>query len=332
MLDPDIGWINRPNLSMGTWKTDSWGIRRDFPVELSSSDNIRIALLGSSVINGGVLTKYSETISGYLDSYGFEALNFGTMLYAPDQEYLLYKKKIYQFKPDYLVVGIDRSALVFLKAFFVPFIQRQQVYIPYLKPKIELSNDELRISARPDEDILISVLENRVNFKMLAKHDAYYKNFSDYRNYFFAPVARLALCLFRRAQSTLDRWSLSEQDFLLLEAITNAMSNSAKKDSTTVIFLLLPTKSDVFPGLKENLFPSYMDLAKKVISRHGDIVVDIRQEFIGSGLSPHKLYKEDGIHFHPIANEMIAKGIAMSIKQNTNFKSTQALHKVFEIQ
>jgi hypothetical protein len=106
--DPDLGWVMKPGLTNGSYRTNSVGMRstREFSIDRVRGTP-RILLVGDSYTFGSRV-KDEETFSWILEQdflSGWEVLNLAVPGYGPDQALLMFEKVGVEYRPDIVVFG-----------------------------------------------------------------------------------------------------------------------------------------------------------------------------------------------------------------------------------
>ena len=147
MYDSSKGWISKPNIrDMQVFdnkllNTNSKGFRGTTEYSYSKSqDKIRILVLGNSYTFGEEVSD-NETYSYYLQEMlpKAEIMNLGMHGYGHDQMLVFLKEEGIKYKPDIVILGFIHADM-----------NRNMVnFRDYAKPKFDLDNNELRLTATP---------------------------------------------------------------------------------------------------------------------------------------------------------------------------------------
>ena len=316
VLVPDkvAGWRNKPNVAIRNWVTDAQGCRFAHQQLGLAKKPMRIMMLGSSMVNGGTGVRNDQTISAYLEDDRVEVLNFGTMMYSMDQCLLRYRAELYKYGARELIVGIESGPTDGLKNLYVPFRMRDEANMPYLKPRFEFSGGSLKLVPVDPELQLTGVPQCRELLEFLGKHDDFYPHFSDYCRTGFSPLAASCQFLTYKALS-LSGYFLPEKgrnDLLL--ALMDQMVKEARKHGAGVVFVMLPVQADLDRRGVHRFLPDVYARTLRTIRARNFVVVDGRRALLSSNEPASQLLSEDGIHYRPAANEVIADALRTIVK------------------
>jgi len=148
--DPELGWSLKPDIESPFFsseynvlvKQNQYGMRDKVYKKENDPKKIRIAVAGDSFAWGfGV--ENNQTFAKVLEEKlgkNFEVLNFGVSGYGTDQEFLQFKSRILEFKPDILII-----------TFFPNDIENimNSVQYGYNKPLFILDNGKLKLTNMP---------------------------------------------------------------------------------------------------------------------------------------------------------------------------------------
>ena len=317
--DAVAGWSNTPNEKRGPWVTDKYGSRSVTPIVVDRNDKTRIIFLGSSMVNGGRGVANHETMSAYLESASIETFNFASMSYSVDQSLLMYRSKIKAFSPDILVVGIDPTPIAGLYNHYIPFKIPDETSMPYLKPRFSLSEDKL-VEIRPNQNWLMSYLEDREFHQFLKKNDAYYRDFQQYKSFGFTPIAHGLFIVFKKFRSFFGYYLGEGASDPLLEKIMETFMQEAEQQGTRVYFAMLPNQRMFnWAGIWQ-FFPDRYQLRVDALTLAGFSTIDIRKALRESGYDESELFHEDELHYRRLANEIIGEVIKVKLIEDGEIK------------
>ncbi len=265
-------------------------------------------------MNGGTGVRNDQTISAYLEDNQVEALNFGTMLYSIDQCLLRYRCELYKYGARKVIVGLDSGPTESLRNVYVPFRMRDETNMPYLKPRFELIGGSLKLVPVDPELQLAGVPRSRELLTFLRKHDDFYRYFSDYCRTGFSPLAASYQFLFYKA-SNLFSYFLPEagrNDLLL--ALMDEMVTEARKHGAEVVFVMLPIRTDLDERGVRRFLPDAYARTLRIVQSRNFVVVDGRRALLSSNGPVSRLFHEDGIHYGPAANKVIADALRTVVK------------------
>jgi len=316
VLVPDkiAGWRTKPGVAIRNWITDTQGSRFAHQQLGLAKKPLRIMMLGSSMVNGGTAVRNDQTISAYLEDDQVEVLNFGTMMYSIDQCLLRYRAELYKYGARELIVGIESGPTDGLKNLYVPFRMRDEANMPFLKPRFELSGGSLKLVPVDPELQLAGVPRSRELLEFLAKHDDFYPHFSNYCRTGFSPLAACYKFLAYKA-SNLSSYFMPEKgrnDLLL--ALMAEMVKEGRKHGAEVIFVALPVQTDLAERGVHRFLPDAYARTLRIIQSRDFVVVDGRRALLSSNQPASQLLSEDGIHYKPTANKVIADALRTIVK------------------
>jgi hypothetical protein len=309
LFDSTTGWKNRPGASRGKWHIDEHGSRATHSFGLEPLKPSRILFLGSSLTNGGTGVEADQTISALVEDSVTEALNFATMLYSLDQMYLAYDSGLYQYRPNVLVVGLPGDPSDGLTNRYVPFYNRGETGIPYLKPRFELDGDQLRLVPMLPRSVWQSAFDNSGLVDSLRMTDGYFSAFWTFERFGQMPLSAGASYLFGKAHNAIRLLHAQEAPDSLLVSLMTRLVSTADSNHAATIFMLLPDRKVSFPSLLRRFLPDHYGQLVAALKAHGFTIVDGRQALVSSGLAPDELYFGDGTHFTPAGNRAIARAL-----------------------
>ena len=309
------GWYNRPNTARGNWVIDSNGSRSNGLKSPEKKKRIRVVFLGDSLINGGTHVSNDETISSYLEGEEIETLNFGTMLYSIDQSYLLYTSRLHKYKPDVLVVGIASEADVGLDNHYIPFRSRNEVNMPFLKPRFSLVDNELKLIPVQIEPLLKNIPHNSTLLDFLKDNEGYYGNFTKYKFTGFLPFLNIFGKVYVKFKSLLNFYRDDTELLQIQHRIMQQFEKTAKKYNTKVIFLKFAHQNDLEGGLLKSLLPDKYERVGEKMKQWEFEIVDTKDVLLGSDLQTHEMFWDDRLHFQPAANKVIADALLPIIQK-----------------
>ena len=324
-LIPDAvtGWRNAPDYRSGNWTTDALGARIGLTAATTGSNGSTdtapvagaVVLLGSSLVNGGRGVEGDQTISAGLSRSGFDAHNFGTMLYSADQSLLLLERGAMPAGVRHVVVGIDADPTALLGSVFVPVADREQVDMPFFKPRfLETRRDPVL----PPLALLQAGKANAAAVRdFLARYDARAWRYELFRRTAFTPVAAGVRKLFWRADE-IRRHVLgdpgAEQQ---LVATLTRLKATARDRGVTLTVLAFPSRSIAEPGCLRRYLPDLYGARLGTLKNAGLRVLDLRSVLAQSGLRGDLAWDSDGVHLQARANAAIAVALAVQLRRAT---------------
>jgi hypothetical protein len=306
--DETAGWRNRPNVDQGNWVIDSNGSRSTHSIKINKEKPIRILFIGSSMINGGMGVTNNETISAFLESPYIETLNFGTMMYSLDQCLLVYRHNLYAYNPEIIVVGLDGFPLSGLKNLFIPFYNRDEVYMPYLKPRFRFENGKLQLIQAPPT-LLATMFRTLGLLDYLREYDFFYHQFETYRRLGQLPISNAIRIMYTKISNLTKYFNNDTESNVLTEALMTEIVMEVRKNGSEVIFLALPDQATLSRGGFRRYLPDLYGQSVRSLSLKGFPIVDVREIFHESGRAADELFEADHKHYKPIANHLIADKI-----------------------
>jgi hypothetical protein len=312
--DETAGWKNRPDVEQGNWVIDSNGSRSTHSIKINKEKPIRILFLGSSMINGGMGVSNNETISAFLESPYIETLNFGTMMYSLDQCLLAYRHNLYAYNPEIVVVGLDGFPLSGLKNLFIPFLNRDEIYMPYLKPRFRFENGKLQlIQASPT--MLATMFRTHDLLDYLREYDFFYHQFETYRRLGQLPFSNAIRVMYTKISNLTKYVNNDSESNMLTEALMTEIVMEVSKNGSEVIFLALPDQATFSLGGLRRYLPDLYGQSVRSLRLKGFPIVDAREIFHESGRGADELFEADHKHYKPIANHLIAEKLCTLVTQ-----------------
>lgn len=303
--DDKTGWRSKPNTKIKNWEIDSFGSRSSHPVNIHSSKPIRTIFMGSSMINGGTDINNQETLSAYLANEQIEALNFGTMLYSSDQSYELLKEVLH-LKPNVVIIGLDSDPVTGLSNIYVPFRNRNEVNVAFLKPRYRLQNNKLvKIEINPKD--LNRIFEDESVISFLQENDGYYHRFKRFTRFSHTPLASLVGVALRKQESfSIYQNSQPENEKILLLLAQKFMALS-QEHGFKLLFLSTPSYANLKPNRVMRYFPNQYKNRVKQLEALGLPIVDAAEIFKQYDGNLSDLFHVDRVHFSATANHLIAQ-------------------------
>lgn len=309
--DPDTGWRNRAQVRRGNWVTDEHGSRSHERLNVArQGPRLRVLFLGSSKINGGTELGRDQTISARVANERVETLNFGTMLYGADQSYLAYQRRLARFQPDVVVLGLDPRADEPLLNVYLPYRNRDQVMMPFVKPRFEDRGGGMGEVAPPLALLRDSAQRPDALLAFLRQHDGYQREFDNYRRYGFTPLAHGASGVVRKlanAQALYAHGEPSEGERLLTQLL-HRFRDELAREHRVLVLLLLPDRDEVEASKPWQTAWLRHQRLRQLLADQGLAFVDPREALRaqdGAGV-----FHEDSIHYTDAGNQVIAAELA----------------------
>ncbi|MEW6050306.1 MAG: hypothetical protein AB1644_04495 [Candidatus Zixiibacteriota bacterium] len=309
VYDSLLGWRNRPNASRDKWQLDANGARSMHEYGLDRTTPIRALFLGSSLTNGGAAVTTDETISAYLEDSTTECLNFATMLYTLDQMYLAYSNRLWQYNANVIAVGLPYHPSDGLDNRYLPLRYPQEVYMPHFKPRLIMRDTALTLMPVPHRDIWRTVFQHNDLLDSLVASDEYYAEFTGYQRCGFSPLASLGWWTYKKARGLFGILSDERETSPLVLTLMRRLKDEAARHDAKVIYMLIPDQATAFPSRWRKRLPDQFGTLVANLRKEGFTMVDVRQVLRDSGEPPWQLFFEDGGHFRPLGNRLIADAL-----------------------
>jgi hypothetical protein len=306
LLLPDtvVGWRSAPLRTEGPWSTDARGARTTGRWEWGDPGALNVVFSGSSLINGGPTIPNDQTLSAALEGPWIRTLNFGTMLFGVDQTLLDYRTRLRTFHPDVLVVGVDVDALSAIQNVWVPLRRRDEVSMPFVKPRFRLAGDSLELVQVDPGDLL--PLDGRTRLlQTIREEDGLADGFGDFVRFGPTPGMSVALRVTRGLQRRLAPPTDPPHLQLLLDRILEELRREVEGDGVRLVLLANPPGRSASAGDRERL--------RSRITRWraaGFEVVDGARALADHRVPGVELYLSDGAHLSPAGNQVLAAALA----------------------
>lgn len=310
VCDSLLGWRNRPVSGEGYWQIDSLGSRSTHPLTQQRTKPVRALFLGSSLMNGSAVIPVEQSMSAQVEDSLIEALNFGSMRYELDQVVLQYERRLASFDATHLIVGLPGTGSQGLLNRYLPFRFRRDVDdMPFVKPRAVLNDTGLTWLEPPSPALWKSYLSRGEFLEAVSVTDGFHDRFAKYEQCAFTPIAASVGSFFHRL-GNLRRLLFGNLEWLPLELrLMDELDSAAAANHASVVYLLLPDIEVVQPPGWRRYLPDHYHTLLDSLRAHGHIVLDIREVFRNSGMPPRDLYLDDGYHFSPHGNQLIAAAI-----------------------
>ncbi len=273
--------------------------------------------LGSSLMNGGTGVTNDQTISSFVEDSATEALNFGTMLYALDQTYLAYATDLFRFGASVVVVGLPADPADGLTNRYVPFRARDEVNMPFLKPRFDLKDGMLVRMPPLPRALWEASLRDPSFIDSLRTTDGYFAHFNAFERFGQTPLASGALFLVEAMRRLTGSVVKVTKEPLLQDAILRRLSDACQANGASLILMLLPEQSVTFPSPWRRYLPDHYAETVALLRAEGYVLLDGRAMLRASGLSPTDLYGPDGVHFSPDGNRVLGMAIRAKLEHET---------------
>ena len=325
MWDSAAGWRNRPLAKNGHWDVDEFGSRSSEALSQAHGKKRRLVFLGSSMTNGGMHVSNQETVSAYASDSATECFNFATMAYSVDQALELYSTHARGFGADVVVLGLDDSPEAGLENRYVPFRRRDEVNMPYAKPRFMLSGDRLEFLPPPSRDTLASVLTSDEFLEELKGSDGFYDKFARFMRFGQLPVSATLCKGYERAQRAMQALASPDpHQYDLLLALLRKLSQEVDADGARFVVMTMPTFETVFPSRLRQYMPDRHEELVDLLQRSGFLVVDGREVLRQLDVPPRSLFTGDLVHYKPVANRAIAMALTNALPESRDTSSSPA--------
>jgi hypothetical protein len=263
-----------------------------------------VVFSGSSLIHGGSAISNDQTLSAALEGPWIRTLNFGTTLFGVDQTLLDYRTRLRSFDPDLLVVGVDVDALSPIQNIWVPLRRRDEVSMPFVKPRFRLAGDSLELVQVDPGELLPPEGRARL-LQTIRGEDGLADGFDDFVRFGQTPVMSLALRVTRGVQSRLAPPSDPPDLQRLLDLLLEELRREVEGDGVRLVLLATPPGRSATAGDLERV--------RSRITRWraaGFEVVDGARALADHRVPGVELYLADGEHPSPAGNQVLAAALA----------------------
>ncbi len=315
-LVPDevTGWRNAANYRAGNWATDGYGAL--LSTNTSPAGATEVLLFGSSLVNGGRLQSTSP-ISAYLPASDFRAVNFGTMLYAVDQSFLLYRDVARHFQARHVVVGLDSDPLQLLGSVYVPLVEREQLQMPFLKPR--LRDDATAMSTLPLR--LLELPAGAVELRQFIQHqDREAWRYELYRRTAYTPIAVVVRGGILRVHSLWRRVRGEPAAERQLLQLLTRMRDEVAGHRAKLSLICFPSRFQTEPGRLRRLLPDHYGARIASLRAAGFVVIDVRAVLKEARLGGDAAWSGDGIHPTAAANHVIAIALDAALRSQSEVR------------
>ena len=309
--DAKTGWVNRPGQTVAGSVFEEDGTRRSARYEQNEAGDMRTVLfLGSSLIHGGFGVFDEETIASYLAMTGVRSVNHGTMMYSVDQS-LLFLQNHVDAPPDAIVVGVEDNVMA-MDNMFVPFREREQENMPFLKPRLRIADEEILV-AQPELARQGSI-ESMVNYlDTLRAFDGSYDAYVRFKRLGLLPVSRSILYFWNRVAVVLPDRADYERRLQLQKIALLEMQNVALAADARLIVVRFSTPRSQKRRLLNIFVDDPRNSHESEIRSLGLPVIDVQSLLRSSGQPMDQMYAEDGLHLTALANEQVADAIKLEL-------------------
>lgn len=250
--DPELGWSLKPDIESPFFsseynvlvKQNQYGMRDKVYKKENDPKKIRIAVAGDSFAWGfGV--ENNQTFAKVLEEKlgkNFEVLNFGVSGYGTDQEFLQFKSRILEFKPDILII-----------TFFPNDIENimNSVQYGYNKPLFILDNGKLKLTNMPvpitKEEKAQYGLKDYINFFL-----SHYSNSYIFLKSGIKSLYNRIVIIFDKYPEYLDTKILKKNydkqyidGWTLFDHLIGEFKNIGSRNNITIVLMNIPTKTQI---------------------------------------------------------------------------------------
>ncbi len=229
------------------------------------------------------------------------------MMFSLDQMYLMYKHRLHKYKADIVVVGLSSNPTDGLGNQYIPFRFRSEVNMPFLKPRFELKSGGLKLLPVPGKQKYENLFKSSDLLELLSRDDLYYKEFRDFTRFGILPLSGSIWYIYKRAHNLTKLLRGDFANLPLLKLLMYQLDDEATGQNAFVIFMILPDSKAFAPTSWRKFLPDHFGRLIDELTSDGIEVLDVRDTFRQSGLSRWDLYIEDGIHYTPNGNRIIAQ-------------------------
>ncbi|MBV8845786.1 MAG: hypothetical protein JO307_23505 [Bryobacterales bacterium] len=337
--DPDVGHVFVPNLRAripgedGGYLivTNSWGFRSNFEYEKEKGPRPRILMFGDSYTAADNVSnedRYSDKLAHLLD---VEVQNYGVPGSGTDQHLLMHRKLAKDVAADLVMICVQIDSFHRIQVSHRPAVDRitgRHLLVP--KPYFELQNGSLILrqvpvpTERPIDDGASSNTGSKKENEWYREIVNVYKKVPGLSTLRHAPAfedlgSRLIseLHRFKKIQPYPDITSPHTPGWKLMEAILKQFIAEAKPRS--VMIVPIPTLEFYMHGVE----PIYQDLFARLDDpSNGVHVADVSTMLVKlPWKTRQRLRYEQGGHFTPFANQLVADKMAEFIRKRELLKN-----------
>jgi len=313
MHDPEIGWVNRPNMDYTAKNVAGvdWRFTSDERAARGGEGNegpLLATTYGDS-FTAAVEVNDDQTWEVYLSrELGGAVLNFGVTAYCPLQAVLRMERHLHQgLVAPVTVLGFWEGDLFRLVNRYRPYFAPEENGWNMFKPALRARNGEVRLLPNLWRSTNIDVADLRRQAVLAADDDFFAQRWARLSFPYSMQTLRL---LFGRARASWTfeaMWSDPESK-AVLHYLVNRFVSSVRKAGSQPVLLLLPDAIH----LKEKSAPWYREFEEEVRRRQPElIVVDVYQEeIIGADFN---ILPFEG-HTSAYGNRIIAGALARALR------------------
>jgi len=207
-----------------------------------------------------------------------------------DQCLLYYKHELHKYGAKVVVVGLDLGSIGGLKNHYIPLCMCEVKNMPYLKPRYEPADGELRLIPVKPEIQLARVPNSPQLLDFLRKNDHFYDYFIGYCRMGLFPLSSF----FRLTCNTVDNlynYIMPDKNTeeLLLAVMDNVLQ-AARAHGASVIFIMMPTEREFTRRGMHRILPDLYSRTLHAIMARGFYVIDARHELLLSKKPSSELF------------------------------------------
>ncbi len=328
ILDPVLGWRNRPGHAAGLHRINSAGVRsaREYD-SLPSAGTLRVATFGAAYVYGAEVpndTSWAAVMER--GAPGLEVLNYGVGGYGTDQAFLLYQREGQRFAPDVVLIG------------FAPFNLRRSMYRytrfsstdepPLTKPRFKLDaagrlalvpnplpgrDDWERVAAEPREIIAAGVDDEW--YDALRYENPLYDRSATVRLAVAAGVRVWRRYLWPGRPIAKGQFRAEASAFAVQRAIMTAFADSVRARGATPIFVLLPDQASVW-AVQSGQPAVHAPLRDSLRAGGATEVLDLADIFArhASANGDEGMFAPGG-HYGPVGNRLVAEHLTTRLRE-----------------
>lgn len=328
VLDPILGWTNRPGWADAEDRVNGGGLRadREFTREIPPG-TVRLAAFGDSFVYGtevDLAAAWSQRLPELCP--GVEVLNFGVRAYGTDQAYLRFLHEANAWEMDRVLIGFAPVDVQRAVNVYRPFIHDQEW--PWVKPRFRLST-EGALEALPNPlptraDYARLVDETRATVLRLGEHDHWFRPWI-WRNPLYDLSATVRLVSYMGGRVYNDRlrpdrllrdgtFNPRSEPYRVQRALLEAFHRVVEEAGLDPLVVVFPDEWALEP-LSRGEDPNYGPLIRELTGR-GIPVLDLAEGFlIEAPNGPWAPYFAPGSHYSELGNEVVARRLCQELME-----------------
>ncbi len=320
VLDPELGWTNKPDGKNGIYESNSQAARtpkdRVFAAKIPN-ETVRVMGIGDSFMAAeGV--KYEDTWAAQLEKLGgkLEALNYGVSGYGTDQAYLRYQRRSKGMELDAAVLGIwpdnlfrNLNTNIYYKAPISPSLMPKPRFLLEEGDKLKL----VRFPVPKQEQLIQELI--KPNGGELVKYEHWIKEGEvEFKPWYHLHLLRVASSVLSKLGRKGDRQRQYDDGNSLASrtgvAIAKAFAKEAKAKGQKPLILIFPSRGFIGRYQGEFGWP-----AAKALKDAGLEVIDLQPLANQADANGINLFLDDG-HLNERGNKKVAEALWRALKDD----------------